>query len=272
MDADVSAAVVESQAALTPIASRVRIVDAMPKSGRSDLSDEQRADAERLRALFKERGPRLKLTQKTFAARFEAGTPSNVSQVLIGHRPLNAKMAAKFAQALRCNVADFSPSLARELKHLSASISTKAPVTGASGEPAPRYAATAPVRGIAVMDDRATWRWEDTEPGTGSVPWGGGPDSYAIQLHGDAMQPRYRSGVYAIVRESAPCDPDCDVLVVLRDGTAMVRELASKRDGIVVLRRLKDGERQTVAAAAIRSMHRVVGQVDASEFIATMEE
>lgn len=122
------------------------------------------------------------------------------------------------------------------------------------------------------MDVQGNWRWEEMESSPGAVHWPGTPGVYAVQLRGDAMQPRYRSGTFAIVRNRGECEPGSDVLVVLIDGTAMIRELASDTGGFIVLRRLRDGERQTISRVDVRLMHRVVGQVEASELISATKE
>lgn len=246
----------------------------MPKSGASELTPEQLADAKRLRNLFdawqaagkKSKGHRR--TQQHLATRyFRHSTAGTVWQYLHGHRPLNEDAVHLFAQAFGCSLADISPSLARSFNSKVAATRIGSKVRDSGSRREPYIVQTSPtkaeIRGVATMSQSGTWQWTDMLPGEGSVPWNR-PGCYALRVIGDAMHPRYKSGEYLIVREDAPIEADTDVLVVLKDGTAMVRELASKRDGHVALRELT-GARLTVDEARIEIIHRVVGRSDASE-------
>lgn len=76
---------------------------------------ERIADAERLRKLYEERVP-SGMSQSEFGAAYGIGTQGMVSQYLSGHRPLNLEAAVKFANGLRCTIADISPKMARQVK------------------------------------------------------------------------------------------------------------------------------------------------------------
>lgn len=71
-------------------------------------------EARKLLALFKNQ-PLPKLSQEAFGARYDLGTQGNVWQYLHGRQPLNLEAALAFARGLHCQVADFSPRLARAL-------------------------------------------------------------------------------------------------------------------------------------------------------------
>jgi SOS-response transcriptional repressor LexA len=109
----------------------------------------------------------------------------------------------------------------------------------------------------------AAWQWTTMLPAEGSVPWNQ-PGRYALRVVGDALHPRYLSGEYLIVREDGPPQPGSDVLVVLADGTAMIRELAAVRDGSVSLNTLK-GQRQTIPQATVKILQQIVGRADEAE-------
>ena len=80
---------------------------------RKPLETWQLEDAARLRALFKQRAGK---SQLRFALDNDIGTTQGlVWQYLNGRLPLNLKTAIKFARGLECSIAEFSPTLAREL-------------------------------------------------------------------------------------------------------------------------------------------------------------
>ncbi|UBB16157.1 hypothetical protein [Comamonas odontotermitis] len=101
------------------------------------LTDEQLADASRLKSLYEQ----WKLQRK------EEGQPasqmalghaleinqSSISQYLNGTIPLNTAAAAKFAKVFGCQIDDFSPALAKEAlgigEAVSALVSDPSPVT-----------------------------------------------------------------------------------------------------------------------------------------------
>lgn len=83
--------------------------------GKSKLTAEQQADADRLKAIFT---ARAKVSQAIFAAENDLTSQVLVWQYLSGHRPLNLRAAKKFATGLGVAVADFSPSLAKEIEQL----------------------------------------------------------------------------------------------------------------------------------------------------------
>lgn len=78
------------------------------------LTPAQKADAERLKAIYHAKARSLGLTQDLIAD--ELGiTQGGVSHYLNGKNALNTKVAATFARLLRVSVGDFSPSLEAEI-------------------------------------------------------------------------------------------------------------------------------------------------------------
>ncbi|WP_272670882.1 helix-turn-helix domain-containing protein [Providencia sp. PROV147] len=85
------------------------------------LTDDQKFDATRLKALFQaQKG----LTQAVLADDLGFANQSAVSQYLNGRIPLNVEVAIKFADRFGCLVSDFSPSLQNEINKI-ANYSTK---------------------------------------------------------------------------------------------------------------------------------------------------
>lgn len=78
----------------------------------SNLTESEREDIERLKQLFNEKAG---LSQKDFGARWGIGSPGMMSQYLTGKRSIGLAAAIKFAKGLGVDVADISPTLARQL-------------------------------------------------------------------------------------------------------------------------------------------------------------
>lgn len=65
-------------------------------------------------------------------------------------------------------------------------------------------------------------------------------NTYALRVRGDSMQPRYRPGDYVIVEPNTPAENGDTVLVKLRDGRKLLKELLYRRDGAVTLGSIND--------------------------------
>lgn len=79
------------------------------------LTDEQIADASRLKAIFDAKKKELGLSQESLGDVIGMGQ-SAVAQLLNGVNALNTENAAKLAIALDVSVDDFSPSLSKEIR------------------------------------------------------------------------------------------------------------------------------------------------------------
>lgn len=87
----------------------------MPSNKRSKITEENLAEAAKLKALWEERKT---MNQAEFGDTYGLGNQSMVGHYLNGRSALNAKAAAAFANNLKCEVADFSPRLALEINLL----------------------------------------------------------------------------------------------------------------------------------------------------------
>ena len=76
------------------------------------LTAEQAQACAALKRFFEEKST---LSQRAFAQQYGLGTGGNLNQYLNGRRPLNLRVAMTFASALKIQVKDFSPRLAREI-------------------------------------------------------------------------------------------------------------------------------------------------------------
>ncbi len=82
---------------------------------KAKVTDEHREEARRLRELW---DTRLHETQAIFGERYAIGGQSAVGQFLRGEVPLSLGAARGFAEGLGCQIADFSPRLAKQATSL----------------------------------------------------------------------------------------------------------------------------------------------------------
>lgn len=86
----------------------------MSAKTKKKLPPEERADNDRLKALWLEKHKAVGLTQEKFGHYHDMGQ-SAVGQYLNGYNKLNLSVAIKFASALQITVGEFSPTLEQEL-------------------------------------------------------------------------------------------------------------------------------------------------------------
>ncbi|MBB5610395.1 MULTISPECIES: helix-turn-helix transcriptional regulator [unclassified Janthinobacterium] len=116
------------------------------------LEDWQAADAQRLKALFDARQP--KISQADFGDLYAIGSQGMVWQYVAGHRPLNIKAATAFARGLNVNVELISPTIAKEI----------AAAASHTGQPAEAFEAVGSIGSQVVAD------YSKPEPGPLSPP------------------------------------------------------------------------------------------------------
>ena len=85
---------------------------AMATTGRRQLTEEEQADVDRLKALIAERKAKDGLTQEALAAKCEWSGQSAVQGFLSGRTPINLDAALRFSKALDVTLEDISPRLA----------------------------------------------------------------------------------------------------------------------------------------------------------------
>ncbi|MEY0337818.1 LexA family protein [Providencia stuartii] len=86
------------------------------------ITEEQKADANRLKSIFEAKKKELGLSQESLGNAIGMGQ-SAVAQLLNGVNAINVENAAKLAEALEVPVDDFSPSLAKEIRKMFNSVS-----------------------------------------------------------------------------------------------------------------------------------------------------
>lgn len=86
------------------------------------ITEEQKADANRLKSIFEAKKKELGLSQESLGNAIGMGQ-SAIAQLLNGVNAINVENAAKLAEALAVPVDDFSPSLAKEIRKMFNSVS-----------------------------------------------------------------------------------------------------------------------------------------------------
>lgn len=258
------------------------IISGMPAQ---PLTEEQLADAARLKAIYEAKKRDLGFTQESLAAQLGWNTQSAVSQYLNGRIPLNTDAAVKFSKALHCVVSDFSPRLARGLREQTAYISVPSPlgapsVVGAVSQPTPERdrgetnaedgprigtAIKVPVVGSAQLGDNG-FRAELEYPvghGDGYVTFAASdPAAYALRCIGDSMKPRIKAGEFVVVYPSQQPGPGDEVLVRFTDGRVMIKEMLYVRDDVLHLLSVNEAHgKVTAPLAEVEKLHYVAAIV-----------
>ncbi len=241
------------------------------------LSADQKADAARLKAIYESKKRELRLTQDSLAAACGWESQGTVSQYLNGKIPLNIEAALKFSRHLKCDISEFSPSLAEPLgqaaqpqgfvKHRAGSVNLIDP---SNVEPALDLK---PMRAVPVVGEVKGGEdgyLEELEypvgHGDGTIEWPTSDQhSYALRVRGDSMFPRYRAGEFVVVEPSIEAPLGEDVVVCLNDGRKMLKVLNWIRDGEVQLLSINNGFAPlTIVDREIRSIHYAAGRAPRS--------
>lgn len=104
--------------------------------------------------------------------------------------------------------------------------------------------------------------------GEGFVPyWTKDRAAYALRVRGDSMHPRYRAREFVVVTPSIEAQQGNDVVVRLKDGRKLLKQLNWKRDGEVQLLSINNGfAPMTIQMSDVETIHRVAGGVPPDAF------
>lgn len=254
----------------------------MNDSKRSKIEPVHLEEAAKLKALYEERnvGP-SKLSQGAFGAEHGIGSQGMVWQYLNGKSALNLEAALKFAQALKCEVADFSPRLAGTLPPLvryelppdyPLSPAVPAKPRALEDDAIPVRMHHVPVVGT-TQGGPTTRVWTD-----GDLPVGDGMgwvsvssrdrNAFALRVEGSSMAPRYEHGDYALVEPNRRPEPGDDVIVRLRGGECMIKRLSARRPHEIAFDSFSPGyDRITVAPDQIEYLYYVAGGLRAGSYV-----
>lgn len=106
---------------------------------------------------------------------------------------------------------------------------------------------------------------DDYAPGSGDgfiYTYSQDANAYAIRVRGDSMRPRIKSGEYIVAEPTIESQPGDDVVVMRKDGRALVKELLWIRDDEASLGSINNGIPPiTIPLREIKSIHRVAAIV-----------
>jgi phage repressor protein C with HTH and peptisase S24 domain len=92
--------------------------------------------------------------------------------------------------------------------------------------------------------------------------WCKDPTAYAVRVKGDSMHPRYRAGEFVVVSPGIEAQPGSDVVVALRDGRKLLKQLNWQRDSEVQLLSINNHFAPlTLSQSEVLWVHRVAGSV-----------
>lgn len=142
-------------------------------------------------------------------------------------------------------------------------------------EPSPVYAGrrsgvrSIPIVGTAKMGDDGYYEEISSIPGAGDghVDMAtGDPDAYGLRVRGNSMAPAIRDGWYVLVEPNAAPAVGEYVMVKLKNGRKLVKELMyQRRDSIEVLS-VNNGERMTIYAEDLESLQAIGAVVPPSKW------
>ncbi len=91
-------------------------------------------------------------------------------------------------------------------------------------------------------------------------------NAYGVRVKGDSMHPAIKHGQVVIVEPSGALVPGENVLVSLRDGRKMVKELVTGRPDSITLVSVNGGDRITIQREEVEFIHAVAAVVSASKW------
>jgi phage repressor protein C with HTH and peptisase S24 domain len=91
-------------------------------------------------------------------------------------------------------------------------------------------------------------------------------DAYALRVKGDSMHPAIRHGHFVAVAPNSCCVPGEYVVIELRDGRKMVKELIFERSDEIVIESVNGNHRRAIEKSEIEKMHPVVAIVPPSRW------
>lgn len=223
---------------------------AMPKR---KLTREESADADRLRALWDELKPALKLSQEQVAFQCGWKTQGAFSQYLLGTIPLNLEALLKIAGVLKVDPNEISPRLMKTVRDTARRTGSKPqlrsvpigiPVVGnTQGGPAKHWLETGHPAGFG--DEYVDMISKDA-------------NAYALYVRGSSMSPRFREGDVILVEPSSTAEAGDEVVVRTTDGQVMVKTLVSNRNDQVILSSIsQDHDRIVLRFSQIEFIHAV---------------
>lgn len=224
------------------------------------LTDEQLADAERLKAIYSLKKKSLGVTQDDIAEALGVNQ-SAVSHYLNGVNPLNPKAIAVFSKMLQVNAAEISPSIAKEMMSFSLYADDEIEFVGFVPD------GMVKVIGEAFLGAEGAVDMIETLDGWLNI-YSDDKDAYALKVKGDSMWPRIQSGEYVVIEPNTTVRSGDEVFVRTHEGHNMIKVLNKTRDGDYQFTSINNAHQPiTIDPIQVDKMHYVAAIVKPTKFI-----
>lgn len=215
---------------------------------------------QRLRAARKHAGlTQVELSKKTGIPQSTISTAER-----LGHgsaeTPIYAKACGVDAHWLATGDGEMIPAItspnvkfARSIAEASAYTDNASVLTDAGAVPKGRLV---PVVGMARLGDNGFYEEVSSVPGSGDGlvdAYSSDPNAYALRVKGDSMFPAIRDGWYVVVEPNSAPQPGDYVLIKLKSGQKMVKELLMQRQDSITVVSVNGDVRKTIDTSDIES-------------------
>lgn len=133
----------------------------------------------------------------------------------------------------------------------------------------PRNSARVPVVGTAKLGADGFYVELESPTGFGDgyvEHYSADANAYGVRVKGDSMHPAIKHGQVVVVEPNGQLVPGENVLVALRDGRKMVKELVTGRPDSITLVSVNGGDRITIQREEVEFIHAVAAVVSASKW------
>lgn len=227
---------------------------------KKSLTDEQIADAGRLKSLYNSKKKELNLSQQSLAETLGV-SQSAVAMLLNGVNALNHTNAASLAKMFGVRIEDISPKIAEEIADMASALGTlDVEYAGKVKE------GLIPVVGEAVLGMDGAVDMIEFRDGWLKI-YSGDRDAYALKVKGDSMWPRIQSGEFVVIEPNTSVHPGDEVFVRTKDGHNIIKIFNKTRDGDYQLSSVNNDHRPiTLAPTDIDKLHFVSAIVKATRY------
>lgn len=213
--------------------------------------------------------PNLELAIRMKRALADAGMSAAEIAREMGESPQAVHGWLKTGRVKKQKLAAFARATGAELDYLISGERASATVVHDSASAAADYGGLrdVPLIGHAIASPDEDGYFDDMgfPPGAGEafIPWPTRDSgAYALRVRGDSMQPRIRPGEVIVVEPGSAVNPGDDVVVRLKSGRKMVKQLLLRRGSDITLGSINQAHKQTtISLEEIESIHFVAGIV-----------
>lgn len=219
----------------------------------------------------KERTP---FGQRLFEARMGAGLTQPQLATLAGMSQSTLADAEKSAQGSSFT-AQLAAATGVRAEWLASGVLPKFPEAAKTTDEQPEYAGTmtrvrrVAIVGTARMGDGGFYEEISSMPGAGDGHIDiatADPNAYGLRVRGNSMSPAIRDGWYVLIEPNSGPSVGEYVLVKLRNGQRMVKELLYQRPDSIEIMSVNGEERKTIYAEELESLQAVSAVVSPSKW------